>query len=113
MTPLLRYLRFAVLDRFTRAPRRKARRGPKRSRDYKAFVRTLPCCCGCGRGPSEAAHVGSDGGMSMKANDYSCVPLFWRCHIRYHQIGRRAFEREYGIVFEYVVEGVYTAWEAR
>ena len=30
--------------------------------------------------PSEAAHSGSDGGMSMKASDYSCVPLCVACH---------------------------------
>ena len=35
--------------------------------------------------------------MSMKASDYSCVPLCSECHTRgplaYHVIGKRAFER--------------------
>jgi len=35
--------------------------------------------------------------MSMKASDYSCVPLCADCHMRgpvaYHRIGKRALER--------------------
>ena len=70
------YLAWAVHGR---KPQRRAskptRKGPPRDEVYKAWIRTLPCCA-CGVvGRSEAAHAGSDGGMSMKASDYSCVPL--------------------------------------
>jgi hypothetical protein len=41
------------------------RKGRSRDQDYKAWIRTLPCCA-CGiEGRSEAAHAGSDGGMSI------------------------------------------------
>jgi hypothetical protein len=73
-----------------------SRRGPPRDEAYKAWIRTLPCV-GCGvEGLSEAAHTGEDGGMSMKASDYSCVPLCRDCHTlasgAYHRIGKKAFE---------------------
>ncbi len=116
MTRLTRWLRFAVLDKLDhpRRARRRGRRGPARDESYKAFVRRQICCCGCGRGPCDAAHTGVDGGMALKANDYSCVPLFWLCHRRYHQIGNAAFERECGIDFEYVCEGLFTEfWSTR
>ena len=69
------------------------RKGPARDEDYKVWIRTLPCCA-CGvKGLSEAAHTGTDGGMSMKASDYSCVPLCPDCHTQapdaYHRVGRR------------------------
>ena len=39
--------------------------------------------------------------MSMKASDYSCVPLCADCHTRgplsYYRIGKRAFERVHGV----------------
>ena len=51
-----------------------ARKKRPRDEHYKAWIRTLPCvACGV-EGRSEAAHTGTDGGMSMKASDYSCVP---------------------------------------
>jgi hypothetical protein len=50
-------------------------------------ARVLPCGV---EGRSEAAHTGSDGGMSMKASDRSCVPLCADCHTQradsYHRI---------------------------
>lgn len=66
------------------APRKKRkgppRKGPSRDEGYKGWIRTLPCCA-CGiEGRSEAAHTGDEGGMSMKASDYSCVPLCAACH---------------------------------
>ena len=57
----------------------KIRKGPPRDEVYKDWIRTLDCCA-CGRcAPSEAAHTGSDGGMSMKASDDSCIPLCADC----------------------------------
>jgi hypothetical protein len=114
VTRLARWLRFAVLgERTRRDPRRRARRGPARDESYKAWIRRQVCCCGCGRGPCDAAHTGVDGGMGQRANDYSCVPLWWTCHRHYHQVGKAAFEREHAIDFEYVVEGLFTEWSAR
>jgi hypothetical protein len=76
MVNLERWLSLAVLGRPPVRRRREQRRGPARDLRYRAFVRTKPCCCECGRWPVHTAHTGKDGGMSMKASDYSCVPLF-------------------------------------
>ncbi len=74
--------------------RAKPRKGPERSEAYKRWIRTLPCLsCGL-EGKSEAAHTGTDGGMRMKASDYSCLPLCPACHTRnpdaYHSPGGKA-----------------------
>ncbi len=92
-----RWLARVILDKSIRFPV-KQRRGPERNEEYKAWIRRLPCCCGCGRWPSEAAHTGSSR-MSQKASDFTCVPLCWECHWEYHRIGKRAFERAFGIRF--------------
>ena len=91
------------------------RKGPARDDEYKNWIRTLACCA-CGHpAPSEAAHTGCDGGMSMKASDYSCVPLCADCHTRgplaYHRIGKRAFERVHGIWFASVVARLRREWK--
>jgi len=102
---LNRFLARAILEKSTHYPA-KIRRGPERNEQYKAWIRTLECCCGCGRKPCEAAHTGSDGGQSQKASDLSCVPLFWECHREYHAIGKRGFEQDRGISFASVVQGL-------
>jgi len=90
------------------------RKGPARDEDYKDWIRTLACCACLAEGRSEAAHTGSDGGMSMKASDYSCVPLCPDCHTRapgaYHRIGKRAFERSKSISFAALVTGLQREW---
>ena len=117
------YLAHAVLGRklpqFERIGPRcgPPRKGPARDADYRAWIRTLPCCA-CGiEGRSEAAHTGNDGGMSMKASDYSCVPLCPECHTRgpkaYHRIGRPAFERAYGMGFAEVMAELQQEWDLR
>src|ERR1035437_4727291 len=70
--PLRDWLVWAVHNRKpVRRASTPARQGPPRDEDYKAWIRTLPCiACGI-EGRSDAAHTGSDGGMSMKASDYS------------------------------------------
>ena len=74
---------------------------------------------GCGReGRSEAAHTGTDGGMSTKASDYSCVPLCTECHTQapeaYHRVGRRQFEGMHGLSFACLVARLNREWrEAR
>ena len=94
--------------------KRKVRRGPPRDPAYRAWVRTLPCTI-CGAvWRIEAAHTGYDGGMSMKPSDYSCIPLCKNCHTAgrgaYHHIGKRAFERTYGIDLEKLVRALNASW---
>jgi len=111
------YLAWAVHGRNpARLPASKPRKGPPRDEAYKAWIRALACLgCGCG-GQNEAAHVGNDGGMSMKAADYSCVPLCSNCHTQapgaYHRIGKRAFERTHGVCFAAEVRRLHAAWSA-
>jgi len=109
------YLAWAVHGR---KPERRAstptRKGPPRDENYKAWIRTFPCCA-CGAvGRSEAAHTGSDGGMSIKASDYSCVPLCSDCHTQapgaYHRVGRRAFEHRHGLSFMRIVTQMNFEW---
>jgi len=90
------------------------RKGPPRDEDYKAWIRTLPClACGI-EDCSEAAHTGSDGGMSQKASDYSVVPLCADCHTQaqgaYHRVGKRAFEQRNGICFARIVARLNREW---
>jgi hypothetical protein len=90
------------------------RRGPARDPDYRAWIRSLPCAaCGCERG-IEAAHTGSDGGTSMKASDYSCIPLCGACHrtglSAYHRTGRAAFEAHWGLCCAALVRRLNAAW---
>jgi hypothetical protein len=112
------YLAWAVHGR--KPPRRATssmRKGPPRDETYKTWIRSLPCAA-CGiEGRSEAAHTGSDGGMSMKASDYSCVPLCPECHTRgpmaYHRIGKRAFERVHGLRFPSIGTRLRREWKRK
>lgn len=93
------------------------RKGPARDKEYKAWIRTQDCCA-CGvSGRSEAAHTGTDGGMSVKASDYSCVPLCAQCHLRgplaYHRIGKRAFERVHGLCLASIAARLRHEWKAQ
>src|ERR1035438_1732598 len=87
------YLAWAIHGR---KPQRRAtsptRKGPPRDKTYLAWIREMPCiACGV-EGRSVAAHTGTDGGMSQKASDYSCVPLCADCHTQapgaYHRAGK-------------------------
>ena len=110
------YLAWAIHGR---KPQRRAnsptRRGPPRDEGYKAWIREMPCiACGV-EGRSEAAHTGTDGGMSMKASDYSCVPLCSDCHTQapgaYHRIGKRAFEQRCGLSLACIVARLNREWQ--
>ena len=116
--PLCDWLVWAVHNR---KPARRAssptRKGPPRDGDYKAWIRTLSCCA-CGvEGRSEASHTGTDGGMSQKASDYSCIPLCSACHTQapgaYHRVGKRAFEQRHGLSFACIVVRLNSEWRAR
>jgi hypothetical protein len=106
------WLRWQLTGKWTRVERRKARRGPLRSWKYKAWIRTQPSVVsglmGC-----EAAHTGSDGGTSMKANDFTCAPLTLEEHLEYHRIGRAAFELLHGLNFGVTVERLNREWRDR
>lgn len=90
------------------------RRGPVRDPRYLAWIRTLPCsACGVA-GQSQAAHTGLDGGMGMKASDSSCIPLCADCHTMgpkaYHRLGKRAFEKHWGIRCATVAKRLWKEW---
>lgn len=99
-----------------RRPPRKAlsSRGPARNWKYRQWIRTLPCSI-CGLEPcGEAAHTGSDGGMRLKASDYSCIPLCTNCHTfgpaSYHVLGRDAFERRFALSIHDLVRRLNRLW---
>ena len=75
-------------------------------------------CLACGiEGRTEAAHTGSDGGMSMKASDYSVVPLcadrHWQAPGAYHRIGKRAFERARDVCLADLVARLQQEWRGK
>src|ERR1039458_5850827 len=115
----IRTLVWLVLGRNAeRKPRRtESRRGPSRDSAYRAWIRTLSCSCCGSRWQIEAAHTGSEGGMSQKASDFSCVPLCRDCHTAgreaYHRIGKLAFERKWGIDFFDLVRALNIAWTVK
>jgi hypothetical protein len=85
--------------------RRKFRPNENRSRDYKAWIRTLDCVVPwCSFHPVHAAHTGTDGGTAIKASDWSCAPICAIHHVVYHRIGRKAFEVRYRLNFASLVE---------
>lgn len=92
-----------LFDRPT-APHGVAVREPawQRSPEHLAWVRTLPCACGCGLpAPSEAAHVryGADGATQVKPSDFFAVPLNIYCHRVQHSMSEGAFWRDHGVPF--------------
>lgn len=101
MSSLGNWLMYAVhgeVKHPRRSPRRRRGGGVARNWKYRAWIRSLPCLvCGCER--SEAAHTGSDGGMRLKASDYSCVPLCSEHHTlgqySYHRLGREVFAAQF------------------
>jgi hypothetical protein len=95
-----------------RKPPQKERKGPARDSDYLAFIRQQPSLVS-GQYGCEAAHTGSDGGMSQKASDYSCVPLTPAEHREYHRIGKAAFGRKHGLDYDTCTRRLYAEWRAR
>src|ERR1022692_4640964 len=79
-------------------------------------IQNTEITCGV-EGRSEAAHTGTDGGMSQKASDYSCVPLCADCHTQapgaYHRAGRGTFERRNRLSFASIVARLNREWQAR
>lgn len=115
ITRFERNLYFIITGKEPARIRRKPRRGPARDAAYLAWIRTLRCeACGR-RAPSEAAHTGHDGGMSVKASDYSAIPLCHRCHRTgpycYHGPNRQAFAAMYCLDFDAIVTRLNSIWK--
>lgn len=71
----LDWLAASLTARFTAFSRSgPPRKGALRDEEYKDWIRTLACCASGVEGRSEAAHTGTDGGMSMKASDAGYPP---------------------------------------
>jgi len=90
-----------------RRKRSRPRRGPDRSPEYLAWIRTLSCViCWRERAGStviEAAHTNVLGrrGMGQKTSDFSAIPLCGAHHREspdsYHVLGENGFSRKHGI----------------
>lgn len=89
-----------------------------RSKDYLAFIRSLPCVA-CGNPLTEAAHVryaeAKAGkpitGRGIKSSDCYCAPLCNRHHVEQHDAGdERAWWVLYGIDPVYIAMALYCAW---
>jgi len=116
MIGLRKWLMHVVHDRRIRMPRRKARRGPERSPEYRAWIRNYPCVT-CGRCYAiEAAHTGPHG-ISQKSSDRSCIPLCAWCHRlgRYslHRLGPTWFEAFHQVSIAALVAEFNQEWRRR
>lgn len=92
-----------------RSPRKWNARKPARNHKYRAWIRSLPSAVS-GAHDCEAAHTGSDGGMSMKASDYSCIPLTRMEHLQYHALGKKQFEALHGVDCEALAKALNYVW---
>src|ERR1017187_5536824 len=89
------------------------RRGPDRSPEYLAWIRTLPClvCSRVSGGATviEAAHTNALGsrGVGQKTSDFSAIPLCAAHHREnldsYHVLGEQGFSHTHGINLQEIV----------
>jgi len=90
-----------------RKMRLQPRRGPDRSPEYLAWIRTLGCvvCSGVSGAATvvEAAHTNALGprGIGQKTSDFSAIPLCGAHHREnpdsYHRLGEQGFSYTHGI----------------
>ena len=90
-----------------RKKRSRPRRGPNRSPEYLAWIRTLGCavCSRVSGGATviEAAHTNVLGprGLGQKTSDFSAIPLCSGHHREtldsYHLLGENGFSHKHGI----------------
>ncbi len=95
-----------------RKMRLRPRRGPDRSPEYLAWIRTLGCavCSRVNGGVTviEAAHTNALGpkGMGQKTSDFSAIPLCSGHHREYpdsyHRLGEPEFVRQHRIDVQHV-----------
>jgi len=106
-----------------RKKRSRVRRGPERSPEYLAWIRTLGCVI-CSRVDGgftviEAAHTNALGcrGLSEKSSDFSAIPLCARHHREdsdsYHRLGERGFARKHRLDLRQMVRGLNKAFSER
>ena len=96
-----------------RKKRFQPRRGPDRSLEYLAWMRTLPCivCSRVSGGATviEAAHTNVLGprGMGQKTSDFSAIPLCAAHHREnldsYHLLGENGFSHKHGVDLQELV----------
>lgn len=99
--------------------RTKARRGPLRDPEYRAYVRSLVCLLSMRSrinpdvmfctGTADAAHT-QNNGMGSKGDDSSCVPLCRRHHCEY-DAGRTAFEKKYGLDMKAIAAELWALYQ--
>lgn len=70
LTPLQRTPRYGSFD----AVMAVAKEAPARHEGYRRLVAAMPCCR-CGWPESQAAHADFGKGVSIKADDRTCMPL--------------------------------------
>ena len=67
----------------------------QRDEGYLKWLRKKPCACGCGKSPSDAAHLRAGSvaygkenpGLGAKPSDCWAMPLHRSCHMRQHAFG--------------------------
>jgi hypothetical protein len=94
-----------------RKMRLQPRRGPDRSPEYLAWIRTLGCVvCSRVSGAAtvvEAAHTNALGprGIGQKTTDFSAIPLCGAHHREnpdsYHRLGEQKFSHTHGIDLQF------------
>ena len=68
---------------------------PVRDRQYRMFIKSLPCC-GCGNSCwVDPAHTGPHG-HGTKASDLTCIPLCRSCHDAHDQ-SPHTFRQRHGL----------------
>ena len=97
--------------------RPRPRRGPDRSAEYLAWIRTLECavCARVTGGATvvEAAHTNVLGrrGIGQKTTDFSAIPLcsghHRQCPDPYHALGERGFLHKHGIDLQELVRRLH------
>ena len=100
-----------------RKRRSQPRRGPGRSPEYLAWIRTLGCvvCARVSGGATvvEAAHTNVLGrrGIGQKTTDFSAIPLcsghHRQCPDSYHALGERGFLHKHGIDLQELVRRLH------
>ena len=97
------------------------RRGPDRSPEYLAWIRTLGCvvCSRVSGGATviEAAHTNVLGlrGIGQKTSDFSAIPLCAGHHRdnpdSYHRLGEQGFSRKHGLDLQDLVLRLQRFWQ--
>jgi len=72
------------------------------SKDYRNYIRTLPCYVTGIIGNTEPHHIIgynwlTGKAMSRKGSDLTCIPLTSELHRQIHNIGWATFEKEHNI----------------